>query len=280
MNMSTPLDPDAPEPHESEPAPADGQGPVLRALIVDDEPLARRTLEKLLSASTGVVLVGECRNGREALAALSSQAVDLVFLDVEMPGMDGFEVLAELDEDARPLVVFVTAYDKYALDAFEVHAVDYLLKPFDDERFATSLARARRAFGADLAEARARTEALVMSRQRPSAAANLLDRITIHHEGRVEIVPLPEIRWIEAADQYVKIHTEQSTHLMRASLSRLERELDPRQFLRVHRSAIVSLGRVRTVESSPSGTGRLQLSDGSWVPVSRSRMPTLRRELR
>ena len=240
-------------------------GAPFRVLIVDDEPMGRATLRELLSSADDFAVVGECRDGREALAAVRATGPDLLFLDVEMPGMGGFDLLAELAPRERPAVVFTTAYGEYALDAFEVEAIDYLLKPFDDERFEETLRRVRERLSQ-------RTEA----RADPSPPA---DRITIHREGRIDLVDVASVEWIEAADQYVRLHTTDGEELMRESMSQLERRLDPERFLRVHRSAIVALDRVRRLESRGGGVGRLMLASGRWVPVSRSRFSLVRRRL-
>lgn len=258
----------------------------LRVAIADDEPLARATLRGLLEADPEVELVAECRNGDEAVSAVRAEAPDLLFLDVQMPGRDGFAVLDELGEDDSPRVVFVTAYDRYALRAFDVHAVDYLLKPFTDERFRQALGRAKAALaqegaggmGPEVAELLSAREA--QGDPADSAPAAPLERLSIHREGRIELVETAAIEWIEAADQYVQIHADDGTHLMRESLSRLERRLDPARFLRVHRSALVALDRVRSLESTGSGTGRLLLASGTTVPVSRARAPRVRERLR
>ena len=235
----------------------------LRVVLVDDEPFAREALRALLNSADGVEVLAECANGKEALAVLQTNPPDLLFLDVEMPEMTGLELLAELPPDKRPAVIFTTAYAEYALDAFEVDAIDYLKKPFDEERFSAALSRAR-------------------ERLRPSADArgtSSVDRLTIHREGRLELIDLETVEWIEAADQYVRIHTDEGEHLMRESMSQLEKRLDPARFLRVHRSAIVALARIRRLESRGGGLGRVLLSDGTWVRVSRSRFSTIRRTL-
>ena len=239
--------------------------PVIRALVVDDEPMGRATLEELCARAEDVELVGACRDGREALEAIRSRPVDLLFLDVEMPGMGGFDLLSELAPEERPAVVFTTAYEAYAVDAFEVDAVDYLKKPFDDGRFEESLRRAR--------------ERLAARPPAPDGSAPDQDRLAIHREGRIVVVDLARLEWIEAADQYVRLHVDDGEELMRESMSQLERRLDTRRFLRVHRSAIVALDRVRRLESRGGGVGRLLLASGTWVPVSRSRFAAVRRAL-
>ncbi len=261
--------------------------PRLRVVVVDDEPMARAALRELLAADGEVEIVRECSNGDEALEALRSLRPDMVFMDVQMPGRSGFEVLESLSEEERPTVVFTTAFDQYALNAFDLHAVDYLLKPFDDERFRLALSRAKE---------RSRTDAVVDAGRRLAdllgavgerkgrhptgdVPAAPITRLTIHREGRLEVVEADTVDWIEAADQYVCLHTTEGDHLMRESMNQLESQLDPSRFMRVHRSAIVAIDRVRRLETQGGGAGRVQLKDGTWVQVSRSRIAAIRRQL-
>ena len=261
--------------------------PKLRVVVVDDEPMARVALRELLSADGEVEIVSECSNGDEALEALKGLKPDVVFLDVQMPGRSGFEVLESLSEEERPAVVFTTAYDQYALNAFDLHAVDYLLKPFDDDRFRLALTRAKERSRTDAAVGAGQRLADLLAAVRGSAALNPtrdvraapITRLTIHREGRLEVVETNTVDWIEAADQYVCLHTTEGEHLMRESMSQLESQLDPTRFMRVHRSAIVALDRVRRLETQGGGAGRVQLKDGTWVPVSRSRIAAVRRQL-
>lgn len=268
----------------------------MRVVIVDDEPMGRATLRSLLERETDVELVAECRDGDEALGTLKEMRPDLVFLDVQMPGRSGFDVVRELAEDERPRVVFVTAFDQYALEAFEVHAVDYLLKPFDDARFLQSLERVRAEFRRDAVEGMGRRLADLVGglegEESPSTPLALdplegqppedpapAGRIAIHREGRLDLIEIDALVWIEAADQYVRLHTKDGIHLMRESMGHFERTLDPARFLRVHRSAIVDLSRVRTLETKAGGTGRILVGEDTWIPVSRSRVPAVRERL-
>ncbi|MFT7463317.1 MAG: two-component system LytT family response regulator [Pseudohongiellaceae bacterium] len=236
----------------------------LRVVIADDEPMARSILRRLLAQESGVELVAECAHGQEALAALAEHHPEILFLDVQMPELDGFGVLAALQPEDIPAVVFTTAYDRYALAAFDVAAVDYLLKPFDDDRFRQALQRAVTRVGEE--------------GQRESDG---LRRLAVHHLGRVELLDVESILWVEAADQYVKLHTFGGSQLARFSMSSLEERLDGVEFARIHRSAIVALRCVLQLVREPSGTGRVLIDDDkeTWLPVSRSRMATLRKQL-
>jgi two-component system, LytTR family, response regulator len=243
----------------------------LGALIVDDEPLARAALRVLCAADPDVRVVGECGSGGEALRLIEQASPDLLFLDVQMPGMDGFEVLRRIVARA-PVVVFTTAYDEYALRAFEVHAIDYLLKPFDDERFARALARAKeQARSHEMQDLVRRLSALV-----PDAApvADPPTRLAVRDGSRLRLVALADIDWISADDYYVEIHAGAQSFLARESLAALERQLARTRFARVHRSAIVNLDRVREIRAD----GREQvcvLRDGTELPISRTRRQAL-----
>jgi two-component system LytT family response regulator len=254
--------------------------PPIRALIVDDEPLARQTLEVLLAADPVIEVAGVCKNGREALARLSRDPLELVLLDVQMPGMDGFEVLARLPPERLPAVVFVTAHDRHALRAFEVCAVDYVLKPFDNARLARAIERAKDLIR--LGQARQLTQRLLaMLGGSPAAAPGAgdhgpADRIAVKDGVRVTLVPVGDIDWIEAEDYYAGIHVGARLYLLREPLWALERRLDPSCFLRIHRSALVNVARVRELCSLPGGEAELVLRDGTRLPVSRGRRRAVR----
>ncbi|MCP3914289.1 MAG: response regulator transcription factor [bacterium] len=250
----------------------------LRAVLADDEPLARRVLAKLIGEDPEIELLAQCANGDEAVAAVREHRPDLLLLDVQMPGKTGFDVLGELEPTERPVVVFVTAFDQYALDAFDVHAVDYVLKPFDDARFAQALERAKQRARVDRVLAAHELDELLTALAPRDPSASPLERITIRREGRVEIIDTNDVVWIEAADQYVMIHTAESQQLMRESMSHLERRLDPERFLRIHRSAIVSLNHLKALDRA-SGSSRVLLTNGAWIPVSRARLSELKRRL-
>jgi two-component system, LytTR family, response regulator len=222
----------------------------IRTLIVDDEPLARSNLSVLLRRDPQIEIVSECGSGAEALAEIRSARPDLVFLDVQMPECDGFDVLELLGKDLPPAIVFVTAYDQYALRAFEAGALDYLLKPFDNARFDRALDRAKQR----------------LARGEDSSAQ--LERLAIKSVGQVSFVKVSEIDWIEAADYYACLHVGSKTHLLRRSMAELEQELDPAVFSRIHRSTIVNLDRVRGLKLGEDGEYDVLLEDGARLRLS------------
>lgn len=257
--------------------------PPLRVVIADDEPIARRGLRSILS-ECGVAVLAEAGDGRSAVTAIERERPDAVFLDVQMPELTGFDVLAELRSRSAgvtplPLVVFATAYDDFAVRAFEVHAVDYLVKPFTDGRVHAAVERLREVVGTRRAdELHDRLEALLASLGGGSGAAPAVAaapaydaRLVIPERGRTVVVPVGEVSWIEADDYYVTVHAAGRRHLWRESLAALEQRLDPRRFVRVHRSAIVNVDRVREVEHGRDGRAVVRLDGGARVPVSRSR---------
>jgi two-component system LytT family response regulator len=250
----------------------------IRTLIVDDEPLARRSLQLLLAGDPLIEVAGECKNGREALARLSGDSFELVLLDVQMPGMDGFELLARLPAARLPAVVFVTAHDRHALRAFEVAAVDYLLKPFNNARFGRAIARAKDAIR--LGHARQLTQRLLTTLGAMAAAGpgtqdghvdGSLDRLVVKDSGRVVVVPACDIDWIEAEDYYAGIHVGGRVHLVREPLRDLAQRLAPRQFVRVHRSALVNVARIKELRPLPRGESEIVLGDGTRLRLSRGR---------
>jgi two-component system, LytTR family, response regulator len=223
----------------------------IRTLIVDDEPLARTNLRVLLVRHPHIEIVGEPESGLEALEAIRRTKPHLVFLDVQMPECDGFDVLEILGGDVPPAVIFVTAYDQYAVRAFEAGALDYLLKPFDDDRFERALRRA---------EDKIRNH---------RATSHVAERLTVKNAGQILFLKTAEIDWIEAADYYACLHVGARTHLLRRSMSELEKDLDPSVFCRIHRSAIVNLARVRALQPNRDGDYEALLYNGSVLPVSR-----------
>lgn len=244
----------------------------IRAMIVDDEPPARRNLRALLKRDPEIELVRECGNGREAVAAIRALAPDLVFLDVQMPELDGFEVLDRLAGQPLPVIIFVTAYDQYALKAFEVSALDYLLKPFSDERFGKALEQAKRLLAQqDSIELGRKLLRLMGARDLDPNAPRYLTRLMVKTTGRVIFVRTDEIDWIEAYDNYVRLHTGGKAHLLRQTMNELEASLNPEQFARIHRSTIVNLDRVRELHPHFNGESVVILHDGTELKLSRSR---------
>ena len=245
---------------------------MIRALLVDDEPLGRRRIRKLLEDEPDVAVVGMCANGQEAVEAIQAEAPDLVFLDVQMPVLDGFAVLDAVGAEHMPVVIFVTAYDQYALRAFDVHALDYLLKPFDRERFQEALDRARLHLQRRSLDAmRDRLSALLDAYERNQTdAPTFLTRIPIKTAGRVYFLNVEEIDWIEAAGNYVNLHAGRKTHLLRETMNGLEAQLDPQRFLRIHRSVMVHQQRIASLKPLLSGSYEVHLQDGTRLQASRS----------
>jgi two-component system LytT family response regulator len=241
----------------------------IRALIVDDESFARKGLRTLLRDDEDITIVGEAPNGRRAVTAIRELRPSLVFLDVQMPELDGFGVIDEVGVDAMPATIFVTAYDQYALAAFEVHAVGYLLKPFDRDRFARTLQHAKRRL-AQPAEQGLGPEALKMLDALRSQR-RYTDRLLVNTDGRIIIVKTADLRWIEAADNYVRLHVGTgSGYLLHESMRALEERLDPAHFVRVHRSAIVNVDWIMEIQPWYAGALVVILQGGERLTVSRS----------
>jgi two-component system LytT family response regulator len=223
----------------------------FRVVVADDEAPARSGIKARLASDADVVVVAECRDGEETIAAIREYRPDLLFLDIQMPGASGFDALDRLAEDEHPLIIFLTAHDEYALRAFDVHAVDYLLKPIDDRRFAEALAHARL-----MRTARATTQ--------------YAQRFATRRGGEILFVPAADVDWIESCGDYAVLHTARRTHLLRETLHQLERRLDPSQFVRVHRSTIVRLDRIRAFKTLTNRDGLARLNDGTELRVSRT----------
>lgn len=234
----------------------------IRVLIVDDEELARAVLREYLAAHSEIEIAGECTNGFEAVKAVADLAPDLLFLDIQMPKLDGFEVL-ELIEKEVP-VIFVTAYDQHAIRAFEVHAVDYLLKPFSPERLAEALARVRTRFGSGEPVPVAKLSA----EARPPGKR--LERILVRHDARVHVIPVERIDYLEAQDDYIGIKSEGKAYLKQQTLAEVETLLDPARFVRIHRSYILNVERLARIELYAKDSRVAILADGSRLPVSRA----------
>jgi two-component system, LytTR family, response regulator len=247
----------------------------IRTLIVDDEPMARASLRVLLCGDPDIEVVGECSSGVDAVAAIGAQDPELVFLDIQMPRMSGFEVLAAVGDNRRFAVVFVTAYDAYAIAAFDVQALDYVLKPFDDRRFHRAVERAK----GRIRHARLdhiATELVHVVSGGPGERADPAERIAIRDGARTVFVALAEIDWIEAADYYVQLHVGARSYLHREPMRDLEARLDPRRFMRIHRSAIVALDRIAEMRPSAHGDHCVRLRDGTELRLSRTRRARLR----
>jgi len=240
----------------------------IRALIVDDEPLGRERIRTLLREDAEVEVVGECADGRQAIAAVERLKPDLLFLDVQMPEMDGFAVVDAIAAQHMPAIIFVTAYDRYAVQAFEVHALDYLLKSFDRERFQSAVARAKQ----EIRRSRegALNERLAGLLEDLESRKQRATRVVIKSAGRIFFLPVEEIDWVEAADNYVRIHAGIEAHLVRETLQSLEGRLDPAKFLRIHRSTIVNLDRIRELHPLFHGDYAVRLRDGTELTLSRN----------
>jgi len=249
----------------------------IRTLIVDDEPLARENLRIRLRDVPDFEVVGECANGRDAIAAIGEHRPDLVFLDIRMPDMDGFAVLEGVEPELQPVVVFVTAYDRYALEAFRVHALDYLLKPFDEERFAETLEACRQR----VAEVRRRGAEAVRPEHEgapgegevpahdPARRNPYLERLVIKSRGRVFFMRIDALDWIEACGDYVSLHAGEKSWLLRRTMNEMEARLDPRAFARVSRSAIVQLDRVQELVPTARGEHIVRLANGRELKLTR-----------
>ena len=241
---------------------------MIRTLIVDDEPIARRRIHRLLTAETDIEILNECGSGLEALPLIDEQAPDLLLLDVQMPEMDGMELLQNLKRP-MPCVIFTTAFDRYAVRAFDLHAADYLLKPIDEDRFRRALDRAR----TQIRQKRQTTQdtrmlewlAGLQKEKHPP-----LDRLVIKQPGRAFFLKVESIDWLEAADNYVRVHAGSETHLIRDTIGSFEAKLDPRKFARIHRSTIVNIDRVKEVQSFFQGNQIAVLMNGQKLKLSRS----------
>jgi two-component system LytT family response regulator len=240
----------------------------IRTLIIDDELLARKLIRRLLAAEAEIEIVGECADGREAVAMITRTAPDLIFLDVQMPEWGGFEVLQQLKSTPMPVIVFVTAYDKFALDAFAAHALDYLLKPLDEERFLQMLERVK-------IHLNGRRNGVMENRLHDligelAPSAKTISRLAIKSSGRVVFLNVKEIDWVEASGNYLDLHAGKECHVLRGRLSELEKRLNSEQFFRIHRSTIVNLDRVKEFQPLFKGECVVVMKDGLRLAASRS----------
>ncbi|MEO6392900.1 MAG: LytTR family DNA-binding domain-containing protein [Pyrinomonadaceae bacterium] len=240
----------------------------IRTLIVDDEPLARERLKRYLGAESDIEIIGECGDGREAVEAVQKLSPHLVFLDIQMPEMDGFGVLETLGVDKVPAVIFVTAYDRYAIRAFDVHALDYILKPFNRERFRRALGRAREQI-ANFQPGYLDQRLLALLKE-VRTDPKYVERLVIKSVGRVFFLKTVEIDWIEAAGNYVKLHVGREGHMLRETMSHLESRLDPNKFLRIHRSTLVNIDCIKELHPLFSGDYTVMLKNNTQLTLSRS----------
>jgi two-component system, LytTR family, response regulator len=263
---------------------------VIRTLIVDDEILARQNLEALLREDEGIEIVGQCPNGQAAVEAIRQHRPDLIFLDVQMPGMNGFEVLAETPAEVMPQVIFVTAYDQFALQAFEVRAIDYLLKPFNRTRFTEAVNRAKatlrqhdreelvRRLG-DMMQALQRNPAAAPEAPGPRPLREEDERICLRCDGEIHMVVPADIVWVESDGDYVRLHSTDKPRYVRLPLQKLLERLDPRHFLRIHRSTIVNLRHLKKASPALYGEYNVELADGTKLRVSRTYVHELKSRL-
>lgn len=250
----------------------------IRTLVVDDEPLARERLTGLLFNEPDIEIVGQCRDGEEAITSIVDLSPDLVFLDVQMPHMNGFEVIDAVGNERMPLVIFVTAFDQHALKAFQVRALDYLLKPFDRERFAEALQRARKQIDREeTGDLGRRLIALVKDLRKDHPKT---ERLVVKSGGRLFFLRADEIDWIEAAGNYVRLHVGNTSHLLRETMNAIEGRLDPEKFFRIHRSRIVNMERIQELQPWLNGEYSVLLRTGTRLTLSRGYREKLQDRLR
>jgi two-component system LytT family response regulator len=248
-----------------------------RTLVVDDEPIARERVMSLLQHEDDVEIVGECSDGAQAIAAIHQQTPDLVFLDVQMPGVDGFGVISAIGAERMPIVIFVTAYDEYAVKAFEVHALDYLLKPFGRDRFQETLKHARASLERRRAGDLGRRLLALVNDIKPEAPK--FERLVVKSGGRVFFLRSEDIDWIEAAGNYVRLHLGEESHLFRETMNRMAARLDTRRFARIHRSRIVNTERIKELQPWFNGEYVVVLRNGTRLPLSRGYRDKLQEQL-
>lgn len=240
----------------------------IRTIIVDDEPLARDRVRRFLRDEDGIEIVGECGNGPSAVAAIANEKPDLVFLDIQMPEKDGFEVVKALPAKDMPTIIFVTAFDQFAIKAFDVHALDYLLKPFSRERIKRAVARAREHIDRKrVGDIDDRLNSLIADLK---SEKKYLERLVVKSVGRVFFLKADEIEWVEAAGNYVKLHAGRDSHMIRETMSGIEAKLNPEKFLRIHRSTIVNVDRIKELHPMFSGDYAVILKNGTELALSRN----------
>lgn len=240
---------------------------LIRVCIIDDEPIACRRIQRLLKDDSEIEIVQICNDGEEAVDAIQQFHPDLIFLDVQMPGMDGFEVLKSLKSESIPHVIFVTAYDRYAIQAFEVHALDYLLKPFDRKRFEQAVHRSKAQI--HQSQQKSNNSELVALLKEMKNQPHHLERLVVKNQGRVFFLKTDEIDWIEAQGKHVSIHAGKEIHIVREAMNNLEAELDPKKFARIHKSTIVNIDRIKQLQPLVHGDFRVILRDSTVLTISR-----------
>lgn len=243
---------------------------VLSAIVVDDEELARQRVCDLLEKHPKIRVAAECRNGREAVEKITELKPDLVFLDINMPDLDGFGVIEEIGKDHMPAVIFVTAYDQYAVKAFEAAAVDYLLKPFDRRRFDQAVEKAVDTYFREQVDDLEKRMGKLMALAAGGRSRSFSDRLVVRQGGTVHLLKVDEVDWVESARNYVKIHCGSHVYTMRETLSNFEAKLDPDRFLRIHRSTVVNIDRIRRIEPGYGSESRLELDNGTKLVISRA----------
>lgn len=241
----------------------------IKVLIVDDEPMARQFIRHLLKTDAEIEIVGEAKNGKAAAEFIRENAPDLVFLDIQMPELDGFSMLAQFEKETLPAIIFTTAFEEYAIRSFEFHALDYLLKPFDAERFfkAVEYAKKRLLAPAERQQENEQIEALIKN---VGAKNDYLERFLIKQSGRLVYVKTDEIELVKSDDKYVLIYVKGKSYLVRQTLGAMKTELDPRRFVQIHRSAIINIEKIQELESAANGDYTVVLENGARIPVSRS----------
>jgi two-component system LytT family response regulator len=240
----------------------------IKTIIVDDEPLARKRVGQLLAKESDVEIIAECGDGLAAISAINDLQPDLIFLDVQMPEVSGFDVLRELDEEIAPAVIFVTAFDHFTIQAFDVSAVDYLLKPFGEERFRRAVNRARQRLQKE--SENHSDEPLLRLLDHLKLNNGFLERLIVNHKDRLVIVPVNDIDWIETYGNYLKIHSTGKTYLLRETMSNLTERINPEKFLRIHRSTLVNLDRIKQLQAMFGGQYTVVLRDGTELTLSRN----------
>jgi two-component system LytT family response regulator len=240
----------------------------IKTIIVDDEPLARERISQLLSKESNLEIVAECGDGLAAISAINERRPDLMFLDVQMPELSGFDVLRELDAERMPAIIFVTAFDQYTIQAFDAHAVDYLLKPFSEERFRQAVSRARERLQQSAEKGSDERFRRLLDHFKPNKS--FLERLIVNHQNRLIPINVADVDWIETYGNYLKIHTGKKIYLSRGTMNDLETRIDPEKFLRIHRATLVNLDRIKELQPMFGGQYAVILRDGTELTLSRN----------